>query len=397
MGYPKCNINCCKLFGFASFLLILKLYSHVNAFSTTVTTRQRITISTLSSTAAVSTTTTTTTTRMTMTETVFKTKAITPQQQQWTALRAPVVLVTTIHQLLSNTAGLLFESLFDTTPASKGVYYDIRTDDHHHPLLSSSPSSDSSRKSKGEQTETIEPTKNKDDNYKPSWVPSDRENHHDKLPSAYVDKSSSHEIIINDNAEDGRTLRLLKQKSFSHKQGKVSNTTTKLASLPLRVAQTAPEQPQPGKYASNHIMINNERRKRKIPPLRREHYLDTLARNHATAMASHRSLFHMDTPHELLTRIQHELQEETTTKDDDAEDSYYVPQRIGMNIASGTSIATIHKFMMAALAERNNMRDKRFCLMGMGMGIARAPDADEEGGKTGGGDDVLYLCQIFAG
>jgi len=67
MGYPKCNINCCKLFGFASFLLILKLYSHVNAFSTTVTTRQRITISTLSSTAAVSTTTTTTSSSTTTT------------------------------------------------------------------------------------------------------------------------------------------------------------------------------------------------------------------------------------------------------------------------------------------------------------------------------------------
>jgi len=63
MGYPKCDIHCCKLVGFASllFVLILNLYSqvkHISAFSTIVT-RQRIGISTSVALAAAKTTMTT--------------------------------------------------------------------------------------------------------------------------------------------------------------------------------------------------------------------------------------------------------------------------------------------------------------------------------------------------
>jgi hypothetical protein len=48
-----------------------------------------------------------------------------------------------------------------------------------------------------------------------------------------------------------------------------------------------------GLYASNHVMINNERTKKKyIPPLKRVPGMDEVAREHARAMAEDREFFH---------------------------------------------------------------------------------------------------------
>lgn len=102
--------------------------------------------------------------------------------------------------------------------------------------------------------------------------------------------------------------------------------------------------------------------------------MDQIAREHAKLMAEERSLFQIATPRDL----------ERLLKEKDA-DSGELPvfTRLGVNVGKGKSIAEAHRFMMAALAERNNIRDKRFSSMGMGT------HQDKNG--------VLYLCQIFAG
>ena len=45
-------------------------------------------------------------------------------------------------------------------------------------------------------------------------------------------------------------------------------------------------------FANNHMMVNKERTRRDIPPLRRERRLDELAREHAKQMANKQRLFH---------------------------------------------------------------------------------------------------------
>ena len=131
---------------------------------------------------------------------------------------------------------------------------------------------------------------------------------------------------------------------------------------------------EPGKYASNHIMVNNERTKRNIPTLRRERHMDQVAREHAELMAKDKQIFLIDNPEELRNRL----------KEKDRE-SCVLPmfERIGMNISRGKDIAECQRFMMAALAERNNIYDKRFFYMGMGTYTAD--------------NGVLYMCQVFGG
>lgn len=131
---------------------------------------------------------------------------------------------------------------------------------------------------------------------------------------------------------------------------------------------------EPGKYASIHVMVNAERAKRMVPPMRRERHLDQIAREQAKIMAEEQNLFHIGSPNDLKKRM----------KELDAE-SRELPefQRMGTNIGRGKSIEEAHRFMMAALAERNNINDKRFFYMGMGTSIA-------ENGQ-------LYMCQVFGG
>lgn len=118
-------------------------------------------------------------------------------------------------------------------------------------------------------------------------------------------------------------------------------------------------------YSNNHVMVNKERVKRRIPPLMRRANLDELARKHAETMAAEDSLYHSN-PNELLQKIGRPS------------------RRIGENVSYGESIRDIHKTMMdTAGADKNNMLDRRY--LTMGMGTARGPN---------GG---LYMCQIFRG
>lgn len=130
----------------------------------------------------------------------------------------------------------------------------------------------------------------------------------------------------------------------------------------------------PGKYASNHIMVNAVRAQRNIPPVRRERYMDQIARDQAKMMAEERNLFHVESPRDLQLRLK-ELDAESNVLPDIT--------RLGMNIGRGKSISEVHRFMMAALAERNNIQDKRFSSMGMGT------HKDKNG--------VLYMCQVYGG
>lgn len=131
---------------------------------------------------------------------------------------------------------------------------------------------------------------------------------------------------------------------------------------------------EPGKYASIHVMVNAERAKRMIPPMRRERHLDQIAREQAKIMAEEQNLFHITSPNELKKRMK--------TLDRESRELPSL-RRIGTNIGRGKSIEDAQRFMMAALAERNNINDKRFFYMGMGTAIA-------ENGQ-------LYMCQVFGG
>jgi len=130
----------------------------------------------------------------------------------------------------------------------------------------------------------------------------------------------------------------------------------------------------PGKYANNHIMVNHERTKRNIPPLRRERHMDQIAKEHAELMAKEKQIFLIDNPQEVRVRI---------IKEDKESCELPIFERIGMNINRGKDIAECQRLMMAALAERNNIYDKRFFYMGMGTYTAN--------------DGVLYMCQMFGG
>jgi len=117
-------------------------------------------------------------------------------------------------------------------------------------------------------------------------------------------------------------------------------------------------------YASNHIMINEERTRRMCAPLKRLAELDAIAREHAEAMASQTKLFH-SSPTEFNEKFSRRF------------------RRLGENVKSGDNIKQIHTTMMTTVADRNNILDRRFTHMG--MATAR------------GADGKLYLCQIFRG
>lgn len=118
-------------------------------------------------------------------------------------------------------------------------------------------------------------------------------------------------------------------------------------------------------YSSNHVLVNKERVKRRIPPLIRRQKLDEIAREHAETMAAEDSLYHSN-PTELVQKIGRPS------------------RRLGENVSFGESIRDLHKSMMEiAGADRNNILDRRY--LTMGMGTARGPN---------GG---IYMCQIFRG
>lgn len=117
-------------------------------------------------------------------------------------------------------------------------------------------------------------------------------------------------------------------------------------------------------FASNHIMVNQERKDKVIAPLVRLAELDSLARYHAEEMAEADRLFHSD-PDALNYAFPRES------------------RRLGENVAKGGSVAEIHDAMMKTKSQKNNILDRRYT--NMGMATAR------------GKDGQLFLCQIFRG
>lgn len=156
-------------------------------------------------------------------------------------------------------------------------------------------------------------------------------------------------------------------KNFSLRRINPRNTYLSDSELAGRIAVASRSLPRKNEYfVSNHVMINDERIKRTIAPLKRIALMDELAREQAKAMAEEGSLFHSD-PKELYEIL---VGQEPG-------------RRIGQNVAKGESVTTIHKNMMTteSLADMNNLLDRRF--IGMGIGTAK------------GADGTLYLCQIF--
>jgi uncharacterized protein YkwD len=181
----------------------------------------------------------------------------------------------------------------------------------------------------------------------PVWLPSTADDHNKGLP--LIIRRPHHDIF--NEADDRKLLQKIMGKA-------------------KKLPQSS------GKYASNHIMVNAERTRKNVPPLARDRDLDRVARDHANVMASEKLVRHMDGPTSLQSKI-------LEGKDNAVDRQRLFFARLGVNIAKGKSIEDIHKFMVATLAERNNILDKRFTTMG--MGTARADNG------------MIYLCQVFGG
>lgn len=234
-------------------------------------------------------------------------------------------------RLYYSIAGYNSNGVYRAPPVAKGVYFDCRTNDV--PLNS---------------VQTIDTVHTSDDSdifHGSEWIASNLADHHRGVP-----------IVVRRPEYD----------EYNETDDK------KLLQKVMAKAKKLPQ--EPGKYASNHIMVNAERAKRNLPPLRRERHMDQIAREQAKLMASDKQLFHIDSPSDLMKRLREKDKE-----------SNELPafQRVATNIGSGKNIAEAHRFMMAALAERNSIQDKRFCAIG--MGTCRADNG------------VLYICQVFGG
>jgi hypothetical protein len=232
-------------------------------------------------------------------------------------------------RLFCNLTGYDSSAVYRAPPVAKGVYFDSRTDDV--PTNS---------------VKTIDTVTDEGGvAYVQEWIASNLENHNRGVP-VVVRKP---EYDLYNEADDKKLLKKI---------------MTKAKKLPQ----------EPGKYASIHIMVNAVRAKRNIPPMRRERYMDQIAREQAKLMAEEKKLFHIDNPNDLRNRL----------KAMDSE-SNELPnyERLGTNVGRGKSVAEVHRFMLAALAERSNIQDKRFFAMGMGTYTAD--------------NDVLYMCQVFGG
>lgn len=234
-------------------------------------------------------------------------------------------------RLYYSIAGYNSNGVYRAPPVAKGVYFDCRTNDV--PLNS---------------VQTIDTVHTSDDSdifHGSEWIASNLADHQRGVP-----------IVVRRPEYD----------EYNETDDK------KLLQKVMAKAKKLPQ--EPGKYASNHIMVNAERAKRNLPPLRRERHMDQIAREQAKLMASDKQLFHIDSPSDLMKRLREKDKE-----------SNELPafQRVATNIGSGKNIAEAHRFMMAALAERNSIQDKRFCAIG--MGTYRADNG------------VLYICQVFGG
>ena len=226
-------------------------------------------------------------------------------------------------------AGYNSNGVYRAAPVAKGVYFDSRTNDI--PL---------------DSVKTINTVQDGANEKVYEWIASNLEGHVRGVPGVVRRPEYDEDY---DELDDAQLLKKIMAK-----------------------ARKLPQ--EPGKYASIHVMVNVERAKRNIPPLRRERYMDQIAREQAKIMAEEQNLFHIDNPTMLKNRLKGLDRESQELPD-------FV--RMGTNIGRGKDIAEAHRFMMAALAERNNIQDKRFFYMGMGTSTA-------ENGQ-------IYMCMIFGG
>ena len=117
-------------------------------------------------------------------------------------------------------------------------------------------------------------------------------------------------------------------------------------------------------FVKNHMMINNERTKRRRVPLKRNPKLDEIATQHARIMAGQEKLSHPPLEKNMAS---------------------LGCKRIAANVGRGSNIDSIHKSMTyESKSSLNNMMDTRFGYMGVGT-------AKDLGGQT------IYLCQLFSG
>ncbi len=231
-------------------------------------------------------------------------------------------------RLYYSLAGYNANGVYRPAPVAKGVYFDC----HHIPIHSV-------------KTLDTTHTTHSTEEVVYEWLASNLEGHTRGVPGVV----RRPEYDVYDELDDRKLLKKI---------------MTKAKRLPQ----------EPGKYASNHVMVNAERAKRNIPPLRRERYFDQIAREQAKIMAEEENLFHIENPTVLKLRLK-ELDKESQELPD--------LSRLGTNIGRGKDIVEAQRFMMAALAERNNIQDKRFFYFGMGTWIADS--------------GVLYMCQVFGG
>mmetsp|Transcript_20851 Transcript_20851/g.27456 ORF Transcript_20851/g.27456 Transcript_20851/m.27456 type:complete len:184 (+) Transcript_20851:159-710(+) len=120
--------------------------------------------------------------------------------------------------------------------------------------------------------------------------------------------------------------------------------------------------PNTSYFASNHILINNERTAIGLPTLMRDQKRDAEARSHASIMAGKRRLFHSG-----LT----DYYKQTPSKE----------QPVGETIGSGKTINIAHQDMMGSVEARRCILNSEYKTMGTG--------------SVKGDDGILYVCYIF--
>lgn len=117
-------------------------------------------------------------------------------------------------------------------------------------------------------------------------------------------------------------------KNFSMRKINPDNTYLTESEMVARVVVASSSLPKSNTYlSSNHVLINDERLKRAMAPLKRSPYLDEMARAQAQAMAEADELFHSN-PDKLC---------ETITRHDESS------TRVGENVLRGASVSAIHK------------------------------------------------------
>lgn len=126
-----------------------------------------------------------------------------------------------------------------------------------------------------------------------------------------------------------------------------------------------------GRFGSNHVLINKERIKRDIMPLKRDQGLDEIALSHAKEMAKKENLFHSNADATIA---------ETWEKSG--------PCRvIGENVTKqGKGTKYLTRRAMAVLfansgSDRKNILDPRFQYLGIGTQMSD--------------NGTLYICQLF--